>query len=886
MAISTQNFFGVTLNIDLVSTNVASNPNWPDYRDNKLGASTWGLLPFSTEYFIGSREGQANDLPQTTAGAWTPPPYMQDLASTSITPWFRPLGLTLLNGDTPFPVGASTDFEGDTWQRQIKWRVGKLCDQTTPGLFWGILGPNEPERIGATPGEWVWLTETNSSQLEKSLVSCARAMHEQVHHSATGDVPSFTTCARRSSDMVLIGPVFAEPRGDIGGTTSVGLYELFINTTYLEYVDCIGAHHHQGMGNYAVTFGFNSTPPSTAGGAISLYHVHKAKSLSAYATHVRPHIYDESGLSMRAPLGSLIGWTATNSSTFPNLVDYNILDELRRLRTGSMLAGMLQWAPSVWFAYAMETGASDYLYDVQSSNQSPFPGWTYLLGLANWKLYTIANLTTSDGRTIPIPAKGSTDLSYLPTFSVRVDTNRNTQSSYGSPTPAFSQWSQSSFSAGLIKLTSGSTKLVDMYVSFNTTAVHTFTARVAVTGSTLGGVRLRAMGYHNYDGDAITQSTVAWGGESTQTLAVSVAPTLHGDGRVPGDPASALFSIMHNGIGTVFIDQIQIYASATTVCPYVWDYGAPANTANAVSSTLTVALPATYTAGAYLTLIYACRNGPNITGSSFTGIGNWSEINSIYSSGGPSVFIYGKFASSTDTGNLDVSFFASVSTSGVAKGQCISWLGVSTDTPYEQSTKRSISSLATGTTYYTCDIYQLDTYRTAVDVAVFNDTRIASTWQGETHNWTENSAFYNSSTGNLSVQVLYAEINDAGLQAAGTFESTGTNFKSLAFNLVAGSTETAPSGSLEQSFGGLSADNLLIGVGVASTLQQSFGGLAGAGRMGQDVTSTGAATFGGLAIRRGSATIGTVLPSGVNPSVYGFHMRGHRRLKASKFTVT
>lgn len=883
MAISTQNFFGVTLNCDITSTSTASNPYWTNYRDAKIGASTWGILPFSTEYFIGTREGQANNLPTNGAGTWTPPPWFADLHSTSVCPWYRPKGLRNLHSDLAFPVSKSTNFGSSDWLWQIKWKVGKVASQSTPGFIWGMLPVNEPEKLYSNDGSQIAdAVGGDTAGLLSNLVLLQRACLEQLVLSTTGSINSATTCLHRSTDIVMIGPSLAEPVGT-APANAWSIYDLFQNTTYIEYVDCISAHHHQGMGNYGLTYGFNATAPSSAAGQISIYHLHRAKETSPYSTWIRPHIYDESGLSMTAPLHSLIGWTATNSSTFPNLVDYSILDELRRLRTGSMIAGMLQWAPSLWYTYAFETGASDYLFDVQSSTQSVYPGWTATLTMSDWRLYRISALTTSDGRTIPIPAKGSTDLSYLPTFSVRVDTNRNTQSSYGSPTPAFSQWSQSSFTSGLIKLTSGSTKLVDMYVSFDTTSAHTFAARVAVTGSTLGGVRLRAMGYHNWKGHSITQSSVAWGGESTQTLLVTVSPTFHGDSRVPGDPGSALFSIMHNGIGTVFIDQVQIYASATTVCPYIWDYGAAAVQTDADNSTLAIAFPTTYVAGSYFTLYFATRSGPKCSGASFPGISNWTLIRSTYGAGAPSVFVYGKFASSTDTGNINVTFQSSTAAGIIAKGRCVSWLGVSTETPFESATARRFASLAAATTYYTCDFYQLDTYRTAVALEFINTQIAPMTWTGAANAYTD-AGLYNSSTNELGLQLLYSQISDAGLQTAAAWEGTGTNLISVGFNLIAGSTEVGLSADVNQTFAGLSVYGSM-GMDQGVVLQQTFGGLSESARMGQDLSASVGTTFGGLALRRGSAVLGPVTPSGVNPNVYGFHMRGHRRIKASKFTV-
>jgi hypothetical protein len=537
------------------------------------------------------------------------------------------------------------------------------------------------------------------------------------------------------------------------------------------------------MANYAAYFRFNSTVPLDA--TLSFYHTWKAY-IDASASRTIVGMNDESGHSMIQPTGNLFGWGAT-------VGDYETMDVLRALRTGSMVAAHLQWAHVYWISYAHETGASDYLYNRQGAvytNYTPYDSWAYNLELSDYRNYSTNDTPAG---VISIHAKGSTDLSDLRTIAVRINTNTNPQSSYGSATPPFPEWSQSSFTEGLIRGTSGSTKYYERPIFMETTHEYTFSAEVRVTGSTLGAARLRVCGFNNLNAIDYTETTAIFGGEGWSTMTVAFSPINHGQSTwILADPTRALLQVMHNGLGTIETQNWSITTTSTLtgVSPSIREFAAPVW--NAESSAIVSVPYPTVVTNDYLLLVAGTRLGPTGANITFDGIDDWTSIMDVSSSGSAPLFwVYGKRADGTETGSisLQLSSSATNSTAAAMRAMMFSVKDVrAADPAYEgvTSTGLFISNLTTSQQFEDTDVTVEGENRLSIQIVAHNSQ--ASTFgpfnqpaDAEPTAWTD--AFWSSSNV-LNFGVHTAENLEAAVQGGAAFEATGANVRIGGFALI------------------------------------------------------------------------------------------------------
>lgn len=879
---SSQDWLGHTFNMDLIATSTALSFNWPRYRDDMLGSSTWGHLPADAGFLTFLREGQALDLPTGGPSAsWTPAAYFADLMSSNITPWCLPLGRKIILGD--FPLALAGGVQTSDGALDLKWKTAKLCGQTTVGFIKAILGVNEPERPGVTNYNTLGASAT---AVMNALAWVSRIIKEQLKQSATGTVTSFSTVPTRSSDILIASPVYAEPiRNPTVASSKVSLDRLFQNTDFLQNTDLLSVHHHQGMGNYACFPRFNGTAPLDA--TVCIYHMWDAY-LDASASKTMAFIADESGHHMGQPVGNLFGWGAT-------VGNYEIMDELRYLRIGAMVAGMLQYAPIVWCGYAHETGASDYLYDRQGGAYTPYDSWAYHLELSDYRNYSTNDTPAG---VIPIHAKGSTDLSDLRTIACRINTNTAPASSYGSATPPFLEWQRSSFNEGLIRGTSGSTKYYERAMWLESTAEYTFRAECRVVGSTQGACKLRVSGYNNTFGSTYVESTALFGNEGWSTMEVAFTVVNHNQSSwgMP-DPSRGLLQVMHNGLGTLETQSWSLTTTSTEtgLSPSIRAF---AETAWAAMSTEIIAVPyPTVAANDYIVLVAGTRLGPTGANVTFDGIENWDPLIDVSSTGNgaPLYWVYGKRADGTETGTVNLTIDKETnSTLAAMRAMMFSVQNVTaSDPPYEgiASTGVFISNLTTSQQFEDTDVTTLGENRLVLQIVVHNSQ--ASTFgpfnqpaEAEPTAWTD--AFWSSSNV-LNIGVHTAEVSAAAVQGGASYESTSASVKIGGFALIGTPNDQIVGSGSDNSFG----DLVVEGVGEAEYAAQTGDATIGSLTLGAAAFSGYGsqlqADFGTLQIE-GSAESGSSSTAGIGSTLFdgyfGGVFRRRSRVRTAKFTVS
>lgn len=531
---------GVTLNIDRASAGSEAG-TFAQYKAYIAD----GLLPDNNMMIM--REGQGSGLPATAGGSWTHTAWVDDMLDTGECPWYLPKGRKMIFGDIANNANGYPSEGNDataTFLTNIKYRVGLITELYGSNCI-GILTPNEPERPnirGNTQGSYYYLgggaigyagSAAGQAAVQRNLIAVAKAVKEQLRQLPGGRGANRVQAVHNA---LVMGPAFAEPRKTGAWDYSVNLYDLY-NAGYLDHVDCLNSHHHNGTGTFANHIGYNGEPVADAN--LSLWHICNAANL-AKPGHGLPLVLDESGLSMSQPL-SLTGWGALANPE---------RDLLRKYRHGSMVCGILCRGPSIHINYAFHTGDNnfEFHYDYAAGTWVTRPSWFDLCDITNPAAYDINDLANG---VIPITAKAWQQFGDPRTINVRCDTNRATVNTYASGLAPFNEWLQTTFADNLITMTTGTRKIVERPVWLRSVAPHRVTMEVRASGHANAKAKIAIQGHNKVDGTVrVTSATEATNGAGWVTLTADFTPVQHGDTRI-FDPVYCVVQLDNYGLGTV-----------------------------------------------------------------------------------------------------------------------------------------------------------------------------------------------------------------------------------------------------------------------------------------------------------------------------------------------
>lgn len=491
---------------------------------------TTGVLPDPSEYLSLLREGQGSGLPKGGTGAW--------VKSSWYNNW--PDGYDLLMGDA---FGSLQNTPGSNqWLTNIKYVVYKIMTESTINTV-GILGWNEPERTTVfSPA----VLGTSKAVVEANMAIGYRAAYEQLNQVDGGTVPNFVATPR--PDILLTGPVFAEPKKATGANASI--YTLFANPVFRNSLGAFGSHNHQsnGLSGSNYSYGNNGYGDPPLDGSVSLFHAWNALK-TVEPGLILPFIADESAI----PHYGWEGNTYSGWETWVNGGTLTQLDFMRKMQQGTLICCILQWAVSLYCGYAMHTGDDHYEWrrPVNGPPWYVYESYNHWKTLIDYRRYDIDLLT--DGY-VPITAKTWQEINDPKDIIIQIPTRGQPVATYASGNPMFNELAQTTFEDDLITLSPGAFKVLSRPVWLRQIRPHTFSANLNVTGG--GKARLVVMGHDKTDGRVRAVSPEV--SNSDVNISVDFTPVQHRNQYFIYDPAYAVLKVEHNGVGSVEVSDWRI----------------------------------------------------------------------------------------------------------------------------------------------------------------------------------------------------------------------------------------------------------------------------------------------------------------------------------------